>query len=87
MFQQGLLCQGLTHETRATGDDGLSLAQSFTDSLHQRTTHRVAQQQATRQHCRHQNDSEGYKTVESSVVFSALYYERLYHNLNVNLNP
>ena len=72
MFHQRVLCQSVAHESRATGDDGLSPPQSLVDPLHQRTTHRVTQQQATRQHGNHQDDCQSDQAVEAAVVLATL---------------
>ena len=72
MMQHGVLSQCFAHETRTTCDDCFCTAQAFTHSLHQGSSYRIAQQEATRQHSRHQNDSGGNQTVESSIVLLAL---------------
>ena len=43
MSHKGLVHDGVTHEARATGDDGLRLTQPLADTLHQRATYRVAE--------------------------------------------
>ena len=73
ILHQWMLQQSLVHEARTTGNDRLCPAQPFTDTLHQRAPHRVAQQQTTRQHRHHQNDSSGDQTIVTSVVSTALF--------------
>ena len=68
-----MLHQRFIHEARATGDDGFCLAQPLTDPMHQRATNRVAQQQTTRQHRHHENDSSGDQTIETLVVLATLF--------------